>query len=328
MHCSLGDLLPDAERFLDLPLTATAAGEYPLTARVGSALTADLRNDNDQANTLLVVQVPADLGVSLTPLPVTIATGSQFMHTVQVTNAGPGTAMANQLTYRVSGGGGVASAPAGCTARAAGEWTCALGDLPAAASVARDWGLFTFAPGPLDVTATVTSATMDPSAANDTAAGSGSVRDLPDLSLRLEAAATPPGVAGTGVRAVVFNGGTAPASDIRVQVPLPPGLWLTGSNGQCAQEGTRLICRLGALSAESGPATVVFGLLAAPPGSHTLTGSVGAPEGDANTTNDTDSITLSIAAGSPPQRRIPVLPAWAMAVLAALLLTRGRSAGR
>jgi len=324
--CNLGALPTGSEWVLDVTLLATAAGTFSPAAQISSA-TPDLRSQDNQATAPLVAQIAADLGVGLSSLPASIPNGGQFSSSVQLSNAGPGVATGAVLNLQLSGGGGVTTAPVGCTAQGAGRWTCTLGDLAAGASLLQEWALFAFAAGPLSVAATISSGTVDPIPGNDSTSTVGSVVDLPDLALTLAAAAPPPGVAGSGLRAQVMNIGGGAASDIRLRISLPPAVWFSGSNGQCNQAGGLLECRLGALAGESGPAAVVLGVVAGQPGLHTLQGAVSALEADANPANDSAVIGLSVIAGQPPPRQVPALPLWMLAGFGVHLLVRGLLAG-
>ena len=113
----------------------------------------------------------ADLSLSAKQSPATAHAGKRVRYTMKVKALGPATASGSVLTADIGGAADLASikAPKSCTVLG-GSITCPLGDLKNKRAVTRLISVVPIAPGTVNVTANVTSSTLDPVSANNTAA--------------------------------------------------------------------------------------------------------------------------------------------------------------
>lgn len=113
----------------------------------------------------------ADLSLSAKQSPAKAHAGKRVRYTMKVKALGPATASGSVLTANIGGAADLASikAPKSCTVLG-GSITCPLGDLKNKRAVTRLISVVPIAPGTVNVTANVTSSTLDPVSANNTAA--------------------------------------------------------------------------------------------------------------------------------------------------------------
>ena len=126
---------------------------------------------NDPIKPLVVIPVTftvddnADLSLTKTA-PAESAVGETFMYTLEVTNAGPATALNTVVIDNLPTGVKFISATAGCS-EAAGIVTCNLGDLSSSATVTLEIFVKVEVTGLLTNTAHVSSASPDPDLSNN-----------------------------------------------------------------------------------------------------------------------------------------------------------------
>jgi uncharacterized repeat protein (TIGR01451 family) len=170
--CTIPSLALGAANPITINVTAPAgAATLTNTATVASAVTDPTPGNNSSTNILTVVPV-ADLTITKTPSSGAVTGGNAFSYTINVSNAGPSTATsvtvtdvlpANVLFTGASGTGWTCG-------QAAGTVTCTLPSLPpgAANPITINVVAVLTANGVTNNTATVSSATADRTAGNNT----------------------------------------------------------------------------------------------------------------------------------------------------------------
>ncbi|NUM44660.1 MAG: S8 family serine peptidase [Anaerolineales bacterium] len=138
---------------------------------------------NDATNPLVTVPltltVDENVDVSITKsAPAEAVVGSEFTYTLEVTNAGPATALDTVVEDTLPAGVTFVSASAGCT-EAAGVVTCDLGDLASGGSAMIEIVVMADATGSVTNTASVSTASPDTNSANDSDSADTTVVDAP-----------------------------------------------------------------------------------------------------------------------------------------------------
>ncbi|MEO8085046.1 MAG: hypothetical protein ABI780_14590, partial [Ardenticatenales bacterium] len=201
-------------------------------ANVTSSLL-DANNQNNYAHNLTTVSTAADLAITKTAEPPTVVAGQTIVqYTIMVTNNGPSLAQAVSVVDTLPAGLTFQSASgAVCRQNPASpqQISCQVGDLPAGgmATIFIVGKVDTMAaPGILANTATVTSKTADPCAANNTSAPANvTVTRVADVFI-MKTALNDPAIAGDLIRwRIMFgNNGPSTASAVRVEDLLPQGV--------------------------------------------------------------------------------------------------------
>ena len=169
----------DSTTFTACSSPVTYAGLAPGSSHSFSvrAVAADGRTDSSPATRSFSVDPVVDLGVTATAAPDPVKKGGTLTWTTQVRNLAATSATGVRLTQSVPTGVTVTSTTtsdsrAACTS-ATGSVRCDVADLAAGATwTVTVRGTVTAAKGTLPATATVSSTTWDPNAANDTASTS------------------------------------------------------------------------------------------------------------------------------------------------------------
>jgi len=168
-NCSLGSLLPGANRTVTLSLTGHAVGTETLIGTVFSA------NDEAPGNNTVTVQVVtdpiADLAVSLTATPSSLVVGDDTTVTVTMTNTGPATASDARLSIDVPAGltlGGIEGAGLSCLA-GANSVSCSPVALAVDESLSLTLTARAAAAGTRTIAALALSSAIDPDNANNSA---------------------------------------------------------------------------------------------------------------------------------------------------------------
>ncbi len=194
--CALGPILAGATTTLVVTYTvpaSTPAGPQANTATVSSSTT-DPTPANNTATDTTTVATSADLSVTKTDSPDPVIAGANLTYTITVANAGPNAAQSVSLTDTLPAGTTFVSltAPAGfsCTTPAVGgngTVTCTIASLAAGATqtftLIVQVGASVAAGTVISNTATVSAATSDPNAANDSATTTTTVATSADLSV-------------------------------------------------------------------------------------------------------------------------------------------------
>lgn len=244
--CSIGDLAAGATANVTMTLTAAQAGAGT-TPSVGATVSAtapspdsDPSNDSDTEAT--TINPAADLALTKTASPTTSFAGQDVTFTVTASNAGPSAAANVVVTDTLPAGFTFKSSSSGCTA--AGQTvTC-----PATASLSSGTNVVhnivaTVAPtatGSLQNTASVTSPTFDPVAANNTATATVAIVAAPaELAIALVDAPDPVGP-GMDLNYTITITSTGPndAPNVAVTASVPAETTFVSADGGGTLSGT------------------------------------------------------------------------------------------
>ena len=241
---------------------ATAAGTVTNTVRVSSD-TADDVGTNNTAGAATQVTTAADVSITKSASPTSASAGEQVTYTLAVANAGSSNATAVQVNDPIPAGQSVLSAissTGSCTLPPGlpptGTVGCALGTLgpggQATITIVTRIGA-NVAAGPATNTATVSTTTPDPNAANNSASATVAIAAAADLAVS-KTAATNPVVAGTGetFTMTVTNNGPSDAQQVVVADPAVPGLTVRSAGptqGSCTVTGGEVSCAVGTIAA-------------------------------------------------------------------------------
>ncbi len=265
-RCMLGTLADGASKSIIvvvevLPQTTGVLGN---NATVSSD-TYDPNNANNSAFRTVTVEAQADLAVAKSDSPDPVVAGTPLSYSVVVGNGGPSTAVAVTMTDTLPAGvayTGYTGLPAGaCAMLVPGTVTCSLGNLDPGAAVNVVLQVVVDASVPdgtvLTNTATVSSSTADPNAANDSAGASTTVQARADLAIAKTASFDVDTPAPRIVYTVtVSNLGASDAQGVAIvdALPLDPKkivyVFDTG-NGACAYSAAthQVGCSIGTLAA-------------------------------------------------------------------------------
>ncbi len=269
--CRLGTLAVGGTATVTVRATV-AAGSLAVSVTDLARVTSPTPDPNPSNNTSAAtsrVERAADVSVTKVATPSTVSPGEAVTYVLTATNAGPSTATDVALTDTV-GSSSVrltgATAPGATCAFADGSARCTLPALAPGASVRMTVSALArpdAAPGAVDNTASVSTATPDPVAANDVATGMVTVGPArPGLVVEKRAVAAGDVVAGRSVVRYVVpvrNDGPSDAAATTVTDTLPAGFTVdtaTSDRGACtvdpAASGDAVTCPIGPLLAPSG----------------------------------------------------------------------------
>ena len=279
------------------------------TASVSSAITdPNTSNNSATAADVVALATQADLVVTNSPLPTSVAAGSNVTYTQTVNNKGPAAASGATFTQVTPANTNFRSItpPAG--------WNC--GTVPAVGGTGtitctatgtlavNSTGTFTLVlqvnsgtPSGTNITetATATATNIVPSITTNTASATVVVANANSADLAIVKTATPnPVTEGTALTysLVVTNNGPAPATNVTVTDTLPSTvtyLQSTTTQGSCSEAGGSVTCLLGTM-ANGASATVTILTIPGQPGVISNTATVFSPDQtDPNTSNNSST---------------------------------------
>ena len=253
---TVGSLSLDASKYLRLNATVKPSGTYSNNAQVSAHNETDSNSSNDSATRSTTPLSVADLSITKTDTPATVAAGSLLTYTLTVTNNGPSGSTSLILTDTL---------PTGVTyqAPAIGTWSCSqvtnkiICTLPSLAAAQNSQVKIRVlvssgqAAGTISNTAVVRSAATDSNLANNTATESTTVTTSADLSIT-KVDKTDPVVAGTNLvyTLTVSNAGPSDAVGVTISDTLPAALTsITSVPGSptCTVTSQLLSCNVGTL---------------------------------------------------------------------------------
>jgi uncharacterized repeat protein (TIGR01451 family) len=269
-------------------VSPAAAGVLTNTATVASSVT-DPNPASNSATDTDTITPAADLSVTMLG-PATAVPGGSVAYTVTVTNAGPVDAASVLLDVPTPTGLTFTGATGDCAA----PLPCALGTIATGASRTT---VVTFAvpagyvaPDPIAGGASVSSATFDPDAADNTAAASTALTRA-NLSISKTGPQTLSAVVDYTI--VVNNAGPMAAVDVIVADPTPAGLTFvsaTSTSGGCVT----FPCTLGSIaSGSSVTITASYSVMPTAAGPIVNTATVSAASLDVDPTNNTATATTA-----------------------------------
>ncbi|HWS28122.1 MAG TPA: IPTL-CTERM sorting domain-containing protein [Xanthomonadales bacterium] len=250
-----GATAPASARTASIVVAVAAAQTASLSATAAaSSTTTDPVPGNNTATATTAVQVQADLAVTLTDAPDPVVAGTQLTYTAIISNSGPSDATGVSLSLplptgtslvsgTVSGGGSCAGSPVVCTVTGsivpAGSRTVTVVVLVAASVL--DGTV-------LNATATVTAASPDPNAANNSASTTTAVIAQADLLLTFTGSTTQAAInVPVTFTADSLNQGPSDAQDVIVTITLTPDFRYGGHTATGATCTTPQIGNTGAI---------------------------------------------------------------------------------
>ena len=247
----------------------------------------------------------ADLSLGATASPEPAGAGATITYTLSVSNAGPSQANSVSVTDTLPAGATFVSAVgAGWSCAGTGPVTCTMPSLGIGA--AAPLAISVTAPanaGAIVNNASVTSATSDPAAANNSAATTSNVFARSDLSITQNGlpAAVCPGQPVT-YTLNVSNAGPSTAVSVTVTDTIPPGasfVSATGSGWSCSGTAT-VTCTRASLAAGAAPAITLTVNAPASAGTATNTASVSSTTNDPGPGSNTSNTSTTVNAIPPP----------------------------
>ncbi len=319
IDCDNASFAPGAAVFtlvVEVDAAVAAGTVLSNTATISSAtLDSNAGNDSDTATT--TVATLADLHVSVLDSPDPVTAGAQLTYSIDAGNAGPSVANAVTLSNPLPAGASFVSlATTGgwnCTTPAVGAGgtvICTAANLaPGSADtftlvVALDGGLA--AGSVLSNIATITSATPDSDAGNDSATATTTVVSAVDLALAI-ADSPDPITAGMHLTYTIdaVNAGPSAANSVTLTNPLPLGttfVSLTSPAGwtcttPAAGSSGNIVCDTGSLAPGAAAFTLVVATDAALADGSALsnTATIASATPDSNAGNDSATATTTIA---------------------------------
>ena len=287
--------------------TDTAADENPLRINLQNPAASNGPGHTLVANGAVVnwINASTDLAASQTDAPDPAYVNGALTYHVTVSNAGPNTASAVQLTDTLPNGASLQSAvlsQGSCAPNAGSIVTCSLGDLAAGASVTVDVTVIPSVAGTVSNRVELSSSTPDPNPANNTSTESTAV--LPasaDVSVAKSHAPAQP-VVGQNLTYTLTatNNGPSTATNVLLTDTLPAGLTFVsvGDSDRCLRSGSTITCRVTALAAG---ASVSFPIVVQPTVAQpiTNTATVSADQSDPVQANNTASDPAMVLAFGP-----------------------------
>ena len=336
--CTIGTLVNGASATFSIAVKVNSgapAGTITNTATVTTA-TADSNAANDSASaTTTVSSNQADLSVTKSG-PATIAPGAAITYTITVMNNGSADAQnvalsdvipTNTTFVSLSQTSGPAFTCTSPAVGATGTVSCNILTFinGAAATFTLQVAVNASASGTISNTANVTSATMDPNAANNSATATTTVTSAPptnaDVSITKSAGSTVVGPGGNVTYTItVTNAGPAAASSVAVTDNIPAGTTFvsaTPSQGTCSGTST-VTCGLGTI-ANGGNATITLTITAPmTPGTFMNTATVSSANDTTAANNSSTANATVVAAATGAPTLSPEMLALLALVLAAL----------
>ncbi|MGZ8832089.1 MAG: IPTL-CTERM sorting domain-containing protein, partial [Thermoanaerobaculia bacterium] len=314
INCTAGSLLAGAAATFTVVVNvnASASGTISNTASV-TATTTDPNAGNDTATATATLTGSADLAVTKTG-PAGVTAGQTATFTIVATNNGPSDAQTVSLSDPVPANSTFASmlqnsGPAfTCTTPAAGGTgtaTCTIATLVSGGSATFTLVLNTpiGLSGTISNTATITSATGDPNAANNTATAAVTVAPaIADLSIAKSASAGNI-IPGTNVTytIVVTNNGPSAATGVTVTDVLPVAMTFvsaTTTQGSCTGT-TTVTCNVGSILNGANATITITATAGTTLTSTTNTATVTSTSSDPNPANDSSTTNVAIVESIP-----------------------------
>ncbi|MBA2543299.1 MAG: DUF11 domain-containing protein, partial [Deltaproteobacteria bacterium] len=305
VSCTRASLASGAAPAITITSTAPAQGGSITDTATITTTTSDPVAGNNTASTTTIVTASADLAIAVSDSPDPVAAGATLIYTIDVTNVGPSTAdtltMSNTLPAGVTF---VSASGTGWTCGVAGQVvTCTRASLTPGAATAI--AITTTAPaqgGSITDTATITSATSDPVAGNNSASATTIVNASADLSIAISDSPDPVTATATLTYTVsVTNNGPSTAATVSMSNTLPAGVTFVsaiGSGWSCAAAGQVVTCTRASLATGVAPAIAITTKAPSNGGSITDTATITAATSDPVAANNSASATTTVVASA------------------------------
>ena len=304
-----GATAPAGVRTVDIVVAVSSGQTANLSATAtASSTTNDQTPGNNSATATTVVEVRADVAITLTDAPDPVIAGTQLTYTALVSNAGPSDATAVVVTLptptntsfvsgSVTGGGSCAGSPVVCTVSGSmlpgSSRTVTIVMLVAAAAPEGST---------ISATATVSAGSPDPNAANNSASTTTAVITRADLALTFTAS-VPQVLINVPVTftAVSLNQGPSDAQGVSVTVTLTPdfryaGHTATGATCTTPQVGNTgaIVCTWAGATIPGASRTLVVTAFSNNEGPTAVNASTTSTTVDPDTGNNFGSITVQV----------------------------------
>jgi uncharacterized repeat protein (TIGR01451 family)/CSLREA domain-containing protein len=316
ISCIFGTVAPGATETITIVVTVNAGTVSPISNTASVTTTGnDTDNTNDSATVLTTIGTAsqADLSITKTGSPNPVNVNASLTYTINVTNNGPASAanvtMTDVLPAGVTFQSLTSTAGWTCTTPAVGAngtVTCTIASLANAAA-----GTFTLVVLPTasaaaitNNTATVSSATTDPTPGNNSASASTTVNVGADLSVTKTGAPNPVNVGSNLTYTItVTNNGPAAAASASLSDALPAGVnfvslspvagW-TCTTPAVGANGTVTCTNPSVASGASAVFTLVVTPSAAAAASISNTATVSSTTSDSNAANNSQTVTTTV----------------------------------
>jgi len=300
--CTRPSLLVGAAPTITITVQAPSESTTLSNSATVTSTSSDLVSANNTASVMTSVLSAADLSVAVVDSPDPVTTTGTLTYTVTATNAGPSQAATVSVVTDLPPGTAFQSATGiNWTCAALGQQvTCttpqlAIGAAPAITITVSAPGV----DGPITATSTVSSATADPSSANNTASQATVVNAPSDLALVLTASPSPAAAGSTLTYTIdVSNLGPRDATNLVVTNRLPDGnVLFQSANGigwTCVPNGQLVTCTRATLLVGAAPSILIK--ITTPPSNGDLIyeASVTAATADLDLANNEASITTNV----------------------------------
>ncbi len=225
VEAALGTISPGGSATLTIVVQTSSSFLGTLTdqASVTSQQTdPDPADESVTINTLAVTSAALTLSMSTTQN--SVLAGSDLTYSISVSNTGPGAASGVQVTLPLESGVQYESSSWPTVAESDGQVVATVGAIADSGDVSFTITVAPFTAGQLTETATVTSTSINPNSANDSAAVNTTVVPAADLAIGL-AGSGPEAVSGDDYQytVTVTNNGPSTATGVQVSDTLPQG---------------------------------------------------------------------------------------------------------
>lgn len=253
ISCTIPSIAPGATVNLPIVINGTTVGSIVNTASFISATETDTNSANDISSITTTVTPVADLSITKTG-PATANAGSALSYTVTVSNAGPDTAASVVMTDTLPAGvtAAAASGAGWACSLAANVFTCNLASLTV--GPAAPITITANAPsagGSITNSASVSSSTSDPNAADNSASATTTIAAVADIVMVKSGPVSATAGQNTTYTLTVSNNGPSNATGVTVTDTPGAGLTFVSASGACST----LPCTIATLNVGT-PATI------------------------------------------------------------------------
>ncbi len=306
--CTLATLASDTNATATIVVRPQQTGPLTNSANVSAQTFDPAMGNNSDSTQTNVIALSANLAISITDAPDPVTAGHSLVYTINIVNNGPDTASAVEVRDVL---------PASVTPLSASTTVgscvinntvvCALGALQPAATATVTIIVAPQQAGLLANGATVSSPTIDPASANNSASTQTNVLSPPpptpnpaDVTLTKAASPEPVALGGTlTYTLVVANNGPGPAANVRVVDTLPVEVQFVSASGVICSGTLAVTCTLGTLSSGA-QRTITIVVTAKKAGTIVNTAIAQSDSSDPNPQNNVASRLSTVGSPAPP----------------------------